>query len=729
MFSLREYRQPTHRLPDLLPWARLVAPASSSRRTAPSEDARFPGPGPRQLEPVRARRRRRPSQQRPPALRLAAGRSSSRPSARSASAIPRRRGRTPAACLVDAERRENFQRRRRPLRIAPTTSRSSGRRPRSAQRAPRLSSTRTLSDKGRSRQPRRDLGGLQEDRRRARRHHGRRLRSRSRELRRRRDAHLPAQHHLHQPPPRPHARTCPMYLDALLPDMAFTPGDIPMLGDALHPDVHDHGLSRPSAYPGILDDLNHLALEYRWVDALHLPRQGGSAARVREVPASAGGRSARASSRCSRKTATEAGERARRQRRAGEGRPTPTPRCRSSATTLVSFGYLTATVTVWDQDVEHARRKMPGGQAGDPVERVRRPRRVAQQPRRVARLAARPRLRERPPAARQHDQPRPPDARSRRCGPATQENEHLRERVAASARRTSTARTAGDDAVPPEPGRPGRRPHAHHRAHRRGQEHACSRTLAMQWLRYPGAQVIIFDKDRSARAATLAVGGTYLRARQREGADGVPAARATSTIRAERVWASQFVLNLLAAQRVSPRRPSSRSASRQRARQPGLRTPRPAHAPNVLAGLLATPELKAPALPVHAIRRRPLRPDLRRRPRRAPRRRSWLRCSRWAHLMRSARRRSSRRSTTSSTASRQRFDGRADAADPRRGVAVPRATRSSCAGCRTGSRRCGRRTSTSSSRPRRSPTPPNSPIARPSSRPARRRSTCPTSRR
>ena len=26
MFSLREYREPTHRLPDLLPWAALVAP-------------------------------------------------------------------------------------------------------------------------------------------------------------------------------------------------------------------------------------------------------------------------------------------------------------------------------------------------------------------------------------------------------------------------------------------------------------------------------------------------------------------------------------------------------------------------------------------------------------------------------------------------------------------------------------------------------------------------------
>lgn len=33
--------------------------------------------------------------------------------------------------------------------------------------------------------------------------------------------------------------------------------------------------------------------------------------------------------------------------------------------------------------------------------------------------------------------------------------------------------------------------------------------LALQWLRYPGARVILFDKGRSARAATLAVGGRW----------------------------------------------------------------------------------------------------------------------------------------------------------------------------------------------------------------------------
>ena len=55
--------------------------------------------------------------------------------------------------------------------------------------------------------------------------------------------------------------------------------------------------------------------------------------------------------------------------------------------------------------------------------------------------------------------------------------------------------------------------------------------LAMQWLRYPGAKVVIFDKDRSARAATMAAGGTYYEPGDETSPGGLPAARATSTSR------------------------------------------------------------------------------------------------------------------------------------------------------------------------------------------------------
>ena len=49
--------------------------------------------------------------------------------------------------------------------------------------------------------------------------------------------------------------------------------------------------------------------------------------------------------------------------------------------------------------------------------------------------------------------------------------------------------------------------------------------LALGWLKYPGAQVIVFDKDRSARAATLAVGGACYEPGNETRARRLPAAR------------------------------------------------------------------------------------------------------------------------------------------------------------------------------------------------------------
>jgi type IV secretion/conjugal transfer VirB4 family ATPase len=73
--------------------------------------------------------------------------------------------------------------------------------------------------------------------------------------------------------------------------------------------------------------------------------------------------------------------------------------------------------------------------------------------------------------------------------------------------------------------------------------------LALQWPKYPGARVIILDKDRSARAATLAMGGAIFE----PGNEAAPVAfqplRDLAT-RADRTWASQFVLALFAAQGV-----------------------------------------------------------------------------------------------------------------------------------------------------------------------------------
>jgi type IV secretion/conjugal transfer VirB4 family ATPase len=74
--------------------------------------------------------------------------------------------------------------------------------------------------------------------------------------------------------------------------------------------------------------------------------------------------------------------------------------------------------------------------------------------------------------------------------------------------------------------------------------------LACQWLRYPDAQVFVFDKGASCRAMTLAVGGSF----HELAADGSgelnfqPLARTDDP--AERTWAQDWVLDLLGRERV-----------------------------------------------------------------------------------------------------------------------------------------------------------------------------------
>ena len=60
------------------------------------------------------------------------------------------------------------------------------------------------------------------------------------------------------------APDAPMYLDALLPDQALSVGDICMLGDHAIPTVTFTGFPSTSL-PGMLDELNHLQIEYRWM--------------------------------------------------------------------------------------------------------------------------------------------------------------------------------------------------------------------------------------------------------------------------------------------------------------------------------------------------------------------------------------------------------------------------------------------------------------------------------
>jgi type IV secretion system protein VirB4 len=75
--------------------------------------------------------------------------------------------------------------------------------------------------------------------------------------------------------------------------------------------------------------------------------------------------------------------------------------------------------------------------------------------------------------------------------------------------------------------------------------------LALQWLKYPQAQVIIFDKDRSARAATLAVGGSYFEPGNHDASVAFQPLGHLDT-QADITWANEFVQALFLAQGLAP---------------------------------------------------------------------------------------------------------------------------------------------------------------------------------
>jgi type IV secretion system protein VirB4 len=147
----------------------------------------------------------------------------------------------------------------------------------------------------------------------------------------------------------------PMYLDAVLPDMAFTAGAVPMLGDSYIPTCTITSFP-PSAYPGILDDLNHLSLEYRWVTRFifmdkeeatreiqkyrkrWFQKQKGIGALIKEQATKDASPFVDGAALANSADADAA--------------------LNDLGSDAVAFGFFTATVTVWDRNLEAARRKV-----------------------------------------------------------------------------------------------------------------------------------------------------------------------------------------------------------------------------------------------------------------------------------------------------------------------------------------------------------------------------------
>ena len=335
----------------------------------------------------------------------------------------------------------------------------------------------------------------------------------------------------------------PMYLDAFLPDVAFTPGDVPMLGEWFVPTCTIAGFPGTSV-PGILDELNHLQVDYLWVTRYICLDKEDAKAEIEKY------RKRWWSKRKGlwtllREEATKQ-ESALVDSAAANQAADADAALQELGDDLVSFGYLTATVTVWDPDVQQARRKLQavkqaiqskgfvvrdetlngreawlGSIPGNVYPNVRRP------------LVSSLNLAHLLPISA--------------VWAGSAENVHLK-KVSGVGHAHLYCSTAG--------GTPfrlnlnvGDVGHTLIVGPTGAGKSTLLAILALQWLRYPEGRVIIFDKDRSARAATLAVNGNlYEPGNERTPTAFHPLARIDE--RTERIWASKFIRNLLLAQKI-----------------------------------------------------------------------------------------------------------------------------------------------------------------------------------
>jgi type IV secretion system protein VirB4 len=324
--------------------------------------------------------------------------------------------------------------------------------------------------------------------------------------------------------------------------MPFSPGDIPMLGDHYIPTCTVASFP-PAAYPGILDDLNHLALEYRWVTRFifldkdearnelekyrkqWFQKQKGLVTLLKEHAMKEESAFVDGSALSKSADADEA--------------------LNALGDDSVAFGYFTTTVTVWDRALEQARRKIQTvKQAIQARGFVVRDETLNSRDAWLGSLPGHVYANVRRPILHTINLAHLMPVSAVWAGAV--ESAHLRQVTGISDAHV-TCSTVGDT-----PFRLNLAVQDVGHTFIAGPTGAGKSTLlgllAMQWLRYPRARVVIFDKDRSVRAATLAVAGAYYE----PGNEHSPVAfqpLANIDDRAERIWATQFVLNLFAAQR------------------------------------------------------------------------------------------------------------------------------------------------------------------------------------
>jgi len=331
---------------------------------------------------------------------------------------------------------------------------------------------------------------------------------------------------------------CPVYLDAYLPDEAFTPGEVSLLGDQCLAMFTIRGFPKRTPF-GMLDKLCHLGIEFRWMTRF-LPLDRAHAESV----------ISRYQKRywTSRKSLAKYGS----ELVAGEESALQNPIAKAKAEEAegalrwlgsgeVAFGYFTSTFVVWDRDPKKAADKadalkkvvqdaklvtvdetMNGLQAwlgtipGHTLANVRRPLLHTKNLVRMMPIMS--------------------------TYPGQAENGHLKRVTGvgtphvvclSGTSRFDLSLAVGDVGHTLIVGPSG------------SGKTTVAGYLELNWLKYPRAKVIIYDVGRGARATTLAVGGAYYTPGAPDGGCAFQPLRGVDR-EAERIWAAQWLLEILA---------------------------------------------------------------------------------------------------------------------------------------------------------------------------------------
>ncbi len=147
----------------------------------------------------------------------------------------------------------------------------------------------------------------------------------------------------------------PMYLDALLPDQTYLGGELPVIGEQYIMTASINGFPT-EGMAGVLDALNHLEVEYRWTSRFICMGKQDAEAEIKKyrrkwyskrkglvslIKESLSGHESRLIDTDADMNATDA-----------------EAALMELATDTVSYGYYTSTITVWAADVERCREKI-----------------------------------------------------------------------------------------------------------------------------------------------------------------------------------------------------------------------------------------------------------------------------------------------------------------------------------------------------------------------------------